>query len=262
MLLAIALLLVAGQAIAQQYSILTSPADPNITISYRRPTAGTCTTVFDSQEQFSGYVNLPPFTLTPFQQNYSSTFAIQGAPEVVRISFGLLRRPERSTLPQAQLTRCCSQHILLVLRGSIEPRHSTTHNLAQWRTRLIQHDWTLPRARSLRDCSPPKRQLRNPTAPLGLGSEHELVVYRPAHANRLFIRRARQRFRRLHVWRYTTTSATPRRRTSMAFPQRDICLRTRVKHSTLNRHRRQSLLALSPKLPVGIPSVQPGDPGE
>jgi hypothetical protein len=137
MLLAITLLLVAGRAVSQQYFVLTSPADPNITISYRRPTAGTCATVFDSQEQYSGYVNLPQSTLAPFQQNYSSTFTVEAAPEVVRISFGLLCRLERSTLPQAQLTHRSSQHILLVLRSSNESRDSAPHDLAQWRTGLI-----------------------------------------------------------------------------------------------------------------------------
>ncbi|KAL0256174.1 hypothetical protein SLS55_008566 [Diplodia seriata] len=52
-------------------NITRSPANPNITISYKSPDAGTCTTVFDSQKQYSGYISLPPYTLAPIQQNYS-----------------------------------------------------------------------------------------------------------------------------------------------------------------------------------------------
>ena len=54
-------------------SILTvrSPVDGNITISYKSPPIGTCTTVFTSQQQYTGYVTLPPFTLAPVQQNYT-----------------------------------------------------------------------------------------------------------------------------------------------------------------------------------------------
>ncbi|KAF1991946.1 alpha/beta-hydrolase [Aulographum hederae CBS 113979] len=52
-------------------SIIKSPIDPAITISYKSPDPGTCTTVFDTQKQYTGYVNLPPFSLAPIQQNYS-----------------------------------------------------------------------------------------------------------------------------------------------------------------------------------------------
>ncbi|MCJ1312197.1 hypothetical protein MMC25_005871 [Agyrium rufum] len=50
---------------------IRSPANGNITISYKTPLPGTCTTVFPNQEQYSGYVTLPPFSLTPIQQNYT-----------------------------------------------------------------------------------------------------------------------------------------------------------------------------------------------
>ena len=43
----------------------------NITINYKTPPAGTCTTVFPAQKQYTGYVTLPPFTLAPIQQNYT-----------------------------------------------------------------------------------------------------------------------------------------------------------------------------------------------
>ncbi len=49
----------------------TSPIDGNITISYRSPDVGTCTTVFSTQSQFTGYVSLPPDTLRPSQGNYT-----------------------------------------------------------------------------------------------------------------------------------------------------------------------------------------------
>jgi carboxypeptidase C (cathepsin A) len=52
-------------------TVLKSPINPNITISYKEPDPGTCTTAFATQKQYSGYVSLPPFTLEPHQQNYS-----------------------------------------------------------------------------------------------------------------------------------------------------------------------------------------------
>ncbi|KAF2036710.1 alpha/beta-hydrolase [Setomelanomma holmii] len=71
-------LLLAACAGAQQFplpvtydTIIQSPINSNITISYKRPTSEICATAFDTQKQYSGYVNLPPFTLAPFQQNYS-----------------------------------------------------------------------------------------------------------------------------------------------------------------------------------------------
>ncbi|KAK8253183.1 Alpha/Beta hydrolase protein [Phyllosticta capitalensis] len=47
-----------------------SPANSNITVSFKSPAQGTCTTVFDYQKQYSGYISLPPFTLAPAQQDY------------------------------------------------------------------------------------------------------------------------------------------------------------------------------------------------
>jgi len=67
----------AGCSVAQQFappvsydSVLSSPINPNITISYKSPRPGTCVTAFNTQKQYSGYVHLPPFTLAPYQQNY------------------------------------------------------------------------------------------------------------------------------------------------------------------------------------------------
>lgn len=52
-------------------TVIKSPINPGISVSYRSPAPGTCTTVFASQKQYTGYVSLPPFTLEPIQQNYS-----------------------------------------------------------------------------------------------------------------------------------------------------------------------------------------------
>ncbi|KAL5433523.1 hypothetical protein PMIN07_011279 [Paraphaeosphaeria minitans] len=67
----------AGYSSAQQFpppasydTVLKSPINPNITIAYKAPEPGTCTTAFSTQKQYSGYVNIPPFTLTPYQQAY------------------------------------------------------------------------------------------------------------------------------------------------------------------------------------------------
>lgn len=50
---------------------LHSPVNGNITVRFKSPPAGTCTTAFPTQKQYTGYVSLPPFTLAPIQQNYS-----------------------------------------------------------------------------------------------------------------------------------------------------------------------------------------------
>lgn len=56
---------------ASYQNILNSPLDPNITVAYKQPDAGTCTTAFTTQKQYTGYIGLPPYTLAPIQQNYS-----------------------------------------------------------------------------------------------------------------------------------------------------------------------------------------------
>ena len=50
---------------------LRSPADPRIIVRFKNPPVGTCTTVFPTQNQYVGYVTIPPFTLAPIQQNYT-----------------------------------------------------------------------------------------------------------------------------------------------------------------------------------------------
>ncbi|KAI9699981.1 MAG: hypothetical protein M1836_002515 [Candelina mexicana] len=52
-------------------TVLRSPVNSNVTIKYKSPPLGTCTTVFPTQKQYTGYVSLPPFTLAPIQQDYS-----------------------------------------------------------------------------------------------------------------------------------------------------------------------------------------------
>ena len=50
--------------------MIKSPINSNITISYKQPDAGTCTTVFPGQKQYTGYINIPRDTLAPIQQDY------------------------------------------------------------------------------------------------------------------------------------------------------------------------------------------------
>jgi carboxypeptidase C (cathepsin A) len=52
-------------------TIIQSPVNSNITIRYKSPPIGTCTTAFPTQKQYTGYISLPPFTIAPIQQNYS-----------------------------------------------------------------------------------------------------------------------------------------------------------------------------------------------
>ncbi|KAI9780759.1 MAG: hypothetical protein M1839_006547 [Geoglossum umbratile] len=56
---------------ATNLTTIRSPINPNITIVYKSPPPGTCTTVFPKQLQYTGHVHLPPYTLAPIQQNYS-----------------------------------------------------------------------------------------------------------------------------------------------------------------------------------------------
>ncbi|ODH49167.1 hypothetical protein GX48_04674 [Paracoccidioides brasiliensis] len=49
---------------------IRSPADSNITISYKTLPAWVCTTSLPHQKQYTGYVHLPPSTLSAVQQNY------------------------------------------------------------------------------------------------------------------------------------------------------------------------------------------------
>jgi carboxypeptidase C (cathepsin A) len=44
---------------ASNLTTIVSPVDGNITISYKSPPQGTCQTVFDTQQQYTGWVNVP-----------------------------------------------------------------------------------------------------------------------------------------------------------------------------------------------------------
>jgi hypothetical protein len=58
-LLAAPLLVLAQFPPPVQYSnILKSPINENITIAYKTPPAGTCTTAFSTQKQFTGYIGM------------------------------------------------------------------------------------------------------------------------------------------------------------------------------------------------------------
>jgi hypothetical protein len=100
----------AGLSIAQQFplpvtydTVIKSPVDPTITISYKTPDAHTCATAFEAQKQYSGYVNLPPFTLEPFQQNYSINtffwfFEARENPETAPLTIWLNGGPGMSSM--------------------------------------------------------------------------------------------------------------------------------------------------------------------
>ncbi|KAL1297362.1 hypothetical protein AAFC00_004903 [Neodothiora populina] len=89
---------------AADYShILTSPIDPNITIAYKQPEAGTCNTVFNTQKQYSGYIGIPPYTLAPIQQNYSINtffwfFEARQNPETAPLTIWLNGGPGSSSM--------------------------------------------------------------------------------------------------------------------------------------------------------------------
>ncbi|KAL8811602.1 MAG: hypothetical protein Q9223_001534 [Gallowayella weberi] len=79
LMLAIHLLLCCSLALGQypnpsfltaNVTTIRSPADRDIVIHFKSPPVGTCTTVFQAQKQYTGYVVLPPHKLAPIQQNY------------------------------------------------------------------------------------------------------------------------------------------------------------------------------------------------
>lgn len=55
----------------ESLTVVPSPINPAVTLSYKSVPLGTCTTVFETQRQFSGYVTLPPNVLDPSQGNYT-----------------------------------------------------------------------------------------------------------------------------------------------------------------------------------------------
>jgi carboxypeptidase C (cathepsin A) len=108
--LVLASVVFAAYASAQQFpqsptyeAILTSPTNPNITISYKQPNSSTCATAFVTQKQYTGYINLPPFTLGPHTQNYSiNTFfwiiESRTSPETAPLTIWLSGGPGSSSM--------------------------------------------------------------------------------------------------------------------------------------------------------------------
>jgi carboxypeptidase C (cathepsin A) len=106
----IAFVLSAVHAGAQQFplpptydAILKSPINSYITISYKKPNAKACATAFDTQKQYLGYVNLPPFSLAPYQQNYTINtffrfFVSRTSPETAPLTIWLSSGPGSSSM--------------------------------------------------------------------------------------------------------------------------------------------------------------------
>ena len=84
-------------------NVLQSPVDSSVTVSYKQPTLGTCTTLFTSQQQYTGYIRLPPSALAPIQQNYSiNTFfwfiEARSSPETAPLTIWLSGGPGTSSM--------------------------------------------------------------------------------------------------------------------------------------------------------------------
>ena len=97
-----------------EYSnILRSPINENITIAYKTPPAGTCTTAFSTQKQFTGYIGML----------YSAS----------------VKNPTNPARPTALYTaadtaKLLDQHLFLVHRGKTKSRDSSFDYLDQWRS--------------------------------------------------------------------------------------------------------------------------------
>ncbi|ORY13097.1 Alpha/Beta hydrolase protein [Clohesyomyces aquaticus] len=94
---------IAQPPLATYDTVLKSPINPNITISYKTPDSTICQTVFPRQKQFTGYVHLPPFTLEPYQQNYSINtffwfFEARTSPETAPLTIWLNGGPGSSSM--------------------------------------------------------------------------------------------------------------------------------------------------------------------
>jgi carboxypeptidase C (cathepsin A) len=82
---------------------LRSPVNSNITIQYKSPPVGTCVTLYPSQKQYTGYVQVPPFALDGIQQNYSiNTFfwfiEARTAPETAPLTIYINGGPGSSSM--------------------------------------------------------------------------------------------------------------------------------------------------------------------
>ena len=54
-----------------KFVTIPSPVDGNITIRFKQPPVGTCTTAFANQQQYTGYITLPPHHLAPIHSDFS-----------------------------------------------------------------------------------------------------------------------------------------------------------------------------------------------
>jgi carboxypeptidase C (cathepsin A) len=55
---------------ASELIVIKSPVNENITISFKSPPVGTCTTIFSTQKQYTGYVNIPPDDVVSAPNDY------------------------------------------------------------------------------------------------------------------------------------------------------------------------------------------------
>lgn len=88
---------------ASNFTDLPSPVDPNIIVSYKQPTPGTCQTVYATQQQYTGYIRIPPYTLSPIQNNYSINYFFwyieaRQAPEAAPLTIYLNGGPGSSSM--------------------------------------------------------------------------------------------------------------------------------------------------------------------
>lgn len=51
-------------------TVIKSPVNENVTISFKSPPVGTCTTIFATQKQYTGYVNIPPGDVVAAPNDY------------------------------------------------------------------------------------------------------------------------------------------------------------------------------------------------
>lgn len=71
-----------------------SPIDGNITVTWKIPSIGTCTTVFSTQKQYSGYITLPPsltgqsYTINTFFWFFEARQVPETAPLTIFINGG------------------------------------------------------------------------------------------------------------------------------------------------------------------------------
>ena len=79
---------------ADKVTVIRSPVDGNVTVTYKTPSIGTCTTVFSTQKQYSGYINLPSnitgqnYTINTFFWFFEARSVPETAPLTVYMNGG------------------------------------------------------------------------------------------------------------------------------------------------------------------------------